>query len=128
MTTIEEIEGVSWPEPGPEATFLIQRCTQLRRKPLSQFTTEDLRLMIGQQIALPILLPNAVDLLLADPLAEGDYYPGDLLLNVVRLPRSVWSTLPREQERLIQFLHQTQLPTNVDDNVRHAVAGFLASR
>ena len=47
--TIEEIEGVRELDPGPDATTLIRRCLALRRKPLSEFTTEDLRIMLGQQ-------------------------------------------------------------------------------
>jgi len=47
--TIEEIEGTRWPDPSPDDTFLIRRCLALRRKPLSEFTIEDLRIMIGQQ-------------------------------------------------------------------------------
>jgi hypothetical protein len=86
LSTIKEIEGVGEPDPGPDATTLIRRCLALRRKPLSEFTTEDLRIMLGQQIAVPILLPMAVTVLADDLLAEGDYYPGDLLYAVVRLP------------------------------------------
>jgi hypothetical protein len=56
--TIEGIERVRV-DPGTNDTNLIRRCVALRRKPLSQFTTEDLRLMLGQQIAVPILLPTA---------------------------------------------------------------------
>lgn len=88
--TIEGIERSRWPDPGPNASSLVRRCVALRRKPLSQFTTEDLRIMLGQQIAVPILLPMAVAVLLDDPFAEGDYYPGDLLSNVVRLPEQRW--------------------------------------
>lgn len=42
---IEEIERSRWPDPGLDASNLVRRCTALRRKPLSQFTTEDLRIM-----------------------------------------------------------------------------------
>ena len=45
---------------------------------------EDLRIMIGQEIGLDYLIPVAVAELEREPLAEGDYYPGDLLANVIR--------------------------------------------
>ncbi|MFI7594725.1 contact-dependent growth inhibition system immunity protein [Micromonospora sp. NPDC049359] len=104
MTTIEELERDRWPDPGPDATFLITRCSELRRKPLAEFTAEDLRIMLGQEIAVPALLPRAVHVLLSDPLAEGDYYPGDLLANVLRLHDSAWSELRVERQRLASLL------------------------
>lgn len=107
--TIEEIEHVREPDPGRDATNLMRRCTALRRKPLSQFSTEDLRIMLGQQIAVPVLLPIAVAALIEDPLAEGDYYPGDLLYNVVRLPEQEWRGAARLRERLIEVLLATPL-------------------
>jgi hypothetical protein len=67
---------------------------------LAEFTVEDLRIMLGQEIGVPVLLPRAVRVLLSDPLAEGDYYPGDLLRNVLRLPDSAWSNLRVERQRL----------------------------
>ncbi|WP_422736554.1 contact-dependent growth inhibition system immunity protein [Micromonospora sp. WMMD729] len=106
MTTIEVLERDVWPDPGPDATFLVTRCTQLRHKPLAEFTVEDLRIMLGQEIGVSALLPRAVDVLLRDPLAEGDYYPGDLLANVLRLPDAAWSSLRVERERLTAVLTQ----------------------
>ncbi|MFI2652256.1 contact-dependent growth inhibition system immunity protein [Micromonospora fulviviridis] len=86
MATIEQLERSVWPDPGSDASFLVTRCAHLRRKPLAEFTVEDLRMMLGQEIGVPALLPLAVQVLLRDPLVEGDYYPGDLLSNVLRLP------------------------------------------
>jgi hypothetical protein len=103
VATIEELEGVRWRDPGPpgpESTYLVRRCHELRRTPLETFTVEDLRIMLGQQIAVPILLPMALAVLREDPLAEGNYYPGDLLLAVLRLPDDVW----RDREEDHAFL------------------------
>src|SRR5262245_59546893 len=96
--TIEDIEHVREPDPGPDATDLVRRCLALRHKPLCHFTTEDLRIMLGQQIGVSILLPMAVAALAADPLAEGDYYPGDLLYAVVRLPEQEWQGVKHHRE------------------------------
>jgi hypothetical protein len=100
VTTIQQMEGEDWGDPGPDSTVLIRRCGELRRKPLTEFTVEDLRIMLGQQIAVPILLPIALDVLVENPLAEGDFYSGDLLWAVLRLPASVWASRPSEQLRL----------------------------
>lgn len=104
MTTIEQLERDVWPDPGPDATFLVRCCTELRRKPLSEFTVEDLRVLLGQEIGVAALLPLAVGVLLRDPLAEGDHYPGDLLATVLRLPESAWSGRGGERRRLAVVL------------------------
>lgn len=106
MTTIEQLELDEWPESGPDSTFLVRRCAELRRKPVAEFTVEDLRIMLGQQIGVSTLLPLAVQVLLRDPLAEGDYGPGDLLFHVLRLPDSAWSNLGAERERLVSTVAQ----------------------
>ncbi|KAB1110193.1 hypothetical protein F6X54_18090 [Micromonospora aurantiaca] len=108
---------------------------ELRRKPLAEFTVEDLRIMLGQEIGVPALLPLALQVLLRDPLAEGDYYPGDLLANVRRLPEPAWSGLRPERERLRSVLAELVAdrpfsdpdlePREPDRHLRDAVVGFL---
>jgi hypothetical protein len=123
--TIEGIERVRV-DPGTNDTNLIRRCLALRRKPLSQFTTEDLRLMLGQQIAVPILLPMAVAVLADDPFCRGNYYPGDLLHNVVRLPEEAWDGAGRLRDRLVEVLRATAPPgEDVLAVVHRAVDEFL---
>ena len=46
--------------------------------------------MIGQHIGLDYLMPLALEHLRADPLAEGDYYSGDLLVAVLKAGRDFW--------------------------------------
>ncbi|ADL45323.1 hypothetical protein Micau_1770 [Micromonospora aurantiaca ATCC 27029] len=60
--------------------------------------------MLGQEIGVPALLPLAVQVLLRDPMTEGDYYPGDLLSTVLRLPDSAWLNLRGERKRLASVL------------------------
>ncbi|MFY1597924.1 contact-dependent growth inhibition system immunity protein [Micromonospora sp. WMMD737] len=135
MTTIEQRERDYWPDPGPDSTFLARRCTELRRKPMAEFTVEDLRLMLGQQIGVSDLLPLAVRVLLHDPLAEGDYYRGDLLLTVLRLPDSAWSNLRAERECVASTVAQLAVDPQFSDpglrprdpnwQLRDAMARFL---
>lgn len=82
LQTLEELEGKKWGPPS-YPSHLVQTCHALRSKPIGTFTVEDLRIMIGQKMGLPHLIPVALDMLEQDPLAEGDYFPGDLLQNVV---------------------------------------------
>lgn len=108
---------------------------ELRRKPLAEFTVGDLRIMLGQEIGVPALLPLALQVLLRDPFAEGDYYPGDLLANVLRLPESAWSGLRAERERLRSVLTELVAgrpfsdpdlePLELDRDLHDAVVRFL---
>nr|WP_308129066.1 contact-dependent growth inhibition system immunity protein [Actinoplanes polyasparticus] len=120
--TIEDIEGVRELEPGPDATPLVRRCLALRRKPLSEFRVEDLRILLGQRIAVPVLLPMAVAVLVDDPLAEGDFYAGDLLNTVVQLPDTAWGS--GERERFADVLRAIPRPEN--KGLRQAIEAFLA--
>ena len=96
--------------------------TELRRKPLAEFTVENLRLMLGQQIAVPILLPLALNVLETDPLAEGDLYPGDLLGSVLRLPADTWVSMPSQRERLSDVVAAVDLPAaDLPQDVHDAV-------
>lgn len=124
MPTIEQLEWDVWPDPDPDATYLIRRCTQLRREPVADFTVEDLRIMLGQAIGVPVLLPRAVQVLCADPLAEGHYYPGDLLAAVTRLPDAVWENLKSDRQRLASVLAGVHL--DADTDLQRLVARFLA--
>jgi hypothetical protein len=122
VTTIQQLEGDDWGEPEPGDTFLVRRCTELRRKSLAEFTVENLRIMLGQQIAVPILVPIALDVLVIDALARGDFYPGDLLWSVLTLPAATWTSMPSQRERLSDVvaavdLQAADLPQNVHDAV-----------
>ncbi|MBC8137749.1 MAG: hypothetical protein H8F28_17855, partial [Fibrella sp.] len=55
-------------------TYVLQNCLRLMDVPTGEFTTEDIRLMIGQDMGVEYLLPLAIKLLRQDPFAEGMYY------------------------------------------------------
>ncbi len=78
----------------------------LRKKTLREFTPEDLRFMLGQQISLPILMPMALDVLEIDPFAGGDMSPGSLLFNALRVDRQFWQGHPELWYRLDVILVQ----------------------
>jgi hypothetical protein len=80
--SIDELEGHSMPPPF--ASGLTQRIAVARRVPLRRLSIEQLRLLIGQGEAAVYLLPIALDRLDQDPLAEGDFGRGDLLMAVLR--------------------------------------------
>lgn len=98
-STIEELEGERWPEPD-DPSHLVGECRRLRKLPLRLFTVENLRIMLGQDIGSRYLVPIALERLEAEPFAEGDFYPGDLLCSVLSLPREFWSDKPELRTRV----------------------------
>jgi hypothetical protein len=73
----------------------------LRRVPLCDFTTEDLRITIGQNIGLEYLVPLALERLDGNPFTPGAYYPCDLLVSVLRSDMKFWQRRGKLRERLV---------------------------
>jgi len=125
--TLEQIDGVPWGDPPADATGLVATVHALRRKPLAQFDTEDLRVLLGQCVQPEFLVEMALDVLEQDPLAEGRYFPGDLLDAVLRQSADFWHRNPDHAERLDRVVtaaeaaepsdHQFPLPKSVRDDI-----------
>lgn len=122
--SLEELEHDCWPAPEADTTRLIATAHALRRRPIGELTVEDMRLLIGQSIGLPYLLPLAVEVLRENPMAEGHMYEGDLLSAVLTRNPAVWtesSELAREFRAIVAEL--TDLPPGLQQKVER----FLAS-
>jgi len=87
--TLEELEGESWDEPN-FASSLIRQVHRLRKKPLCEWNNEELRLLIGQQMNLDLLLPLALERLIQNPFTSGDLYIGDLFCSVLKVDQEYW--------------------------------------
>src|ERR1700729_2077109 len=85
--TLDTVDPPPWGPAPSDATSLIKRCHELRTKPLMDFTVEDLRIMIAQQVALGPLVALSLDRLQPDVLV-GDDFPGDLLASVLQIGRA----------------------------------------
>ena len=92
--SLEDLEHSDWGEPKYDS-YLVTTIHRLRRVPLRQFSVEDLRIMIGQNIGLQYLIPLALEHLRKNPLAEGDFYPGDLLKMVLTADPNFWHDHPQ---------------------------------
>ena len=89
--SLDNLEKVNTPSDHAAGnSYLVQTYQRLRKKPLEEFTTEDLRLMIGQESGLPYLIPLALEVLGRDLFAEGDLYEGDLLNAVLQIHPDFW--------------------------------------
>jgi hypothetical protein len=99
--SLEEIEDDYWVDPPADATRLISTAYALRKRPIGALGVEGLRLLISQQIGFDALVPLALDHVERDPLAEGDFYPGDLLDALIgRVPESYWQAHEDQRARL----------------------------
>ncbi len=96
-TTLDTLEGVDSGEPGHDSGLVI-RFHALRKTPLRDWTVDDLRLMLGQRDALPVLLPLALDLLEDDPFA-GEW-GGNLLAFALMAGHQFWLDHPSLWRRM----------------------------
>ena len=87
--TLEQLEKDVWADPGYDS-YLVMTVYRLRKKPLKDFTIEDLRITIGQNMSLEYLIPIALKELKKNILAEGHFNPGDLLSNVLTADINYW--------------------------------------
>jgi CDI immunity proteins len=123
--TLDTVDPPAWGPVPPDATFLIRRCHELRTKPLSDFTVEDLRILIGQQVALRSLVGLALDRLRLDPLVEGDYYPGDLLASVLRADAAVWELSPDLTVEMRKVAESLSERLELDPELRELIKTFI---
>jgi len=122
--TLEQLEGHTWPE-TTYASALVTTVHRLRKKQVSEFAVEDLRIMIGQGVGLPYLIPRAVEVLEGDPFAEGDYYRGDLLAAVI--DQVVWLADQPELGGRVGALARRVLaePKEIDSCLRRLHSRFV---
>jgi hypothetical protein len=88
--TLENLERKKWAAEPTHDSHLVTRVTALRKIPLSEFSIEDMRIMIGQEFGLNYLVPLAIEALSIELFAEGDFYKGDLLQNLLRVNAGFW--------------------------------------
>lgn len=89
--TLEQLEAHVWSSPPADGSPMVTRCLALRKVPLEQLSAGDCRVLVTQGIGTRYILPIALGHVEAYPLIECDYYPGDLLLALLRAPLDDWS-------------------------------------
>jgi CDI immunity proteins len=123
--TLDTVDPPAWGPVPPDATPLIKRCHELRIKPLRDFTVEDLRIMIGQQVALNRLVPLALKRLRPDPLMAGDYYPGDLLDSVLRVDTAFWEWSPDLTVEMRKLAEDLRERFKLEPGLRELIKTFI---
>jgi hypothetical protein len=91
--TLDQLDGQVWGEPEWQS-HLVLECHRLRRVPLLEFTPANLRIMVGQSIALEFLAPLALHALADNPFLDAELYAGDLLSATLRSDAAFWSAHP----------------------------------
>ena len=121
--TLDQLENTNWGEPT-YSSYLVRTCHALRKKPLQDFTIEDLRIMIGQNISLEHLMPLAIGELSKNILAEGDFYEGDLLKAVLSAEGGFWKKHPEMGERVATLFRQNEAVIEGCMNRKELVKAF----
>ncbi|MER8451687.1 contact-dependent growth inhibition system immunity protein [Mesorhizobium sp. M0296] len=128
--TLEELDGERWGEPTFDS-YVVRTCHALRRKPLNTLTDEELRLAVGQGIGLEWLVPLMLQRLAENPFRAGDFFEGDLLASLARVPSSYWTEHPAEKtvlatEIMTAALSDDRLP-DMTKETKQAVADLRAA-
>lgn len=120
--SLEQIEDDRWGEPLADATRLIETVHQVRRKPVRLLAAKDLRVLVAQKVGLDVLVPRALTWLEQEPLLEGDFYPGDVLVAVLKVPQSYWSAHPElrgQMERIVSSIDDPDAALKADIDAFH---------
>lgn len=123
--TLDTVDPPAWEPAPPDPTALVKRCHELRSKPLVDFTVEDLRLMIGQQIGLNRLVGLAHKRLQADPLVQGDYYRGDLLASVLGVDGAFWERSPDLDVEVGKLTEDLRERSELEPGLRDLIDTFI---
>ena len=99
--SLQDLEGPL--DHSDDPSYLASECRRLYEEPIAKLTTENLRVLIGQEIGLKHLIPVALDILDNNPLAGGKLYSGDLLQSVVSAPDDFWASNSVLNNRLVEL-------------------------
>ena len=88
--SIEQLENDVWETPNEYPTDMVKRCHEYRKINIAELTTAQIRLLISQKIGIEYLIGIALAELERNVLAEGDFYEGDLLIAVSKIPAEYW--------------------------------------
>lgn len=102
--SIEILENNFWKEVSGDCSYVTREIYILRKKPIKNLEIEDIRLLISQNIGVNFILPISLEILESNILAEGDYYPGDLLKSVLSISKQYWFQNPEWKAQLIAIL------------------------
>jgi hypothetical protein len=83
--------------------------------------------MIGQSIGLDYLIPMAIDVLIENILAEGDFYEGDLLKSVLTSDKSYWKKSTENWRIICDLIQKNEQLLNDFDTTWEIKKGWFDS-
>lgn len=113
--SIEQLENDYWKGVNFPSS-LVERCFAYRKIPISNLSVEQLRVLISQQIGLPYIIPKAISVLQRNILAEGDYYPCDLLSSLLDLSEKGWEQSSNQKFKFIELLRENLSTIEATEN------------
>jgi hypothetical protein len=131
--TLERLENDFWGNPPAGASNLVVACHKLRQKKIQDFDAGDFRLLIGQQIGLPFLIPLAIEILDVNTFVEGDYYEGDLLKSVLTSEIEFWKNNSQLKDDVVAIFEKSKdgldqmVSPEVKDQLIEAYSRFLSA-
>lgn len=124
--TLEALEKNNWGEPF-NSSDLVVTCYRLRKKPLHEFTPEDLNTMIGQNLGLKHLMPLALEILQQNILTDAFYYEGDLLRTVLNAEKAYWLLESENHKTIIELFEANIENLKAHDTVDSIREGWFTA-
>ena len=90
MTQLLEIVWTKDNIPTEDDSNVVRRHYSVTLKKLKDFSNEDVRFCLSQEIGLTYVVPLAIEILREDILAEGHMYPGDIVSNLLNVDAEYW--------------------------------------
>jgi hypothetical protein len=125
--SLHDLDGADTELSG-ETSLLAATLRVHRRTPIERLSTEALRFLLEEGQSSAVLLHIAIGRLERDPLIAGDYYPGDLLVAVLRQPLPTWLAAPELRARAYVLAEDAaEQFERLDPEDRKVVARAIAS-
>jgi CDI immunity proteins len=130
--SIEQLENDFWEPPREFPTELVKNVFLLRKKHLRDLDSNEIRILISQNIGLKYLVHRAIGILKNDMLHEAIYFPGDLLSALLNIESGYWQKNPTELNMLLSILKEEkslikdEMIDEVDEEVNEKIKKFLS--
>lgn len=114
--------------PTSDDSYPIRHLYELQDTRISEYTIEDCRFLVSQNIGLEYIIPLAIEILAKNILAAGDFYEGDLLNAVLKVPESFWRKKPLLYHALKEQLNlqKDTLENNIEiHSMKKTISEFL---
>lgn len=104
--SLEELEKDYWQSLNTYPTPLIKTLYEARKKKLKDLTSNEIRILLSQNVGSKYLISIAIEVLKRNVLEETLFYPGDLLMSVLKLSSSVWQENITAKKELKSILNK----------------------